>query len=376
VFLAAQSALLLAAMTAGAVFERQAWDYRLTSAYYYLFALVALLYLPKILFALALIPETMISAKRKKRRRQQYFPYKPMRHVRARLGLLAGAALDVLLLWGIFFGRFDCTVTQVKIAFPALPEKFNGFRIVQISDLHAGSSFGFERRWQKTVEAINRQQADVIVFTGDFVNNFAEELAPLAPLFARLEAPAGKYAICGNHDYGGYADWRSPADRQANQEALERNIALMGFDLLKNRSVVIERDSANRIALSGTENWGGRERDPRRANLPATLAAARDAPFRILLTHDPSYWDFRVKDREDIALTLSGHIHGMQAGVKIDGRRYSPAQLFYRYGFGLYGAGGRYLYVNSGLGVIGFPGRVGMPPEITVIELTTGGVSR
>jgi predicted MPP superfamily phosphohydrolase len=280
-------------------------------------------------------------------------------------------AYIVLMIWGVFYERYHYQVNRVEIACDALPAKFDGFKIVQISDLHAGSLFGSVHRMERLTDMVNRQQADIIVFTGDFVNNFAEEIVPVIPIFSRMEALTGKFAILGNHDYGIYYKWETPAGKAKNQQELEKNIALMGFDLLKNRATVIEKDSANRIAIAGVENWGIRKRHPKLGNIATATASVQDVPFKILLSHDPSFWQEHIKGKTDIPLTLSGHTHGMQMGVRLGEKRYSPAQMAHTYFAGLYRENDQYLYVNTGLGVIGFPGRIGMPPEITVITLKT-----
>ena len=218
---------------------------------------------------------------------------------------------------------------------------------------------------------INAQNPDLIVFTGDMVNNFAEEAYPLIPIFSQLEAKDGKYAVLGNHDYGGYYDWEEPADSVNNHIDLERCIATMGFVLLNNQAVVIGRDNLNRIALIGVENWGVEEYRPKQGAVESAMWPVSDAPFKILLSHDPSHWVEKIRQKTDITLTLSGHTHGMQMGVKVGKKRFSPARMRYRYWAGLYREGRQYLYVNRGLGVVGFPGRIGMPPEITVIRLKT-----
>jgi predicted MPP superfamily phosphohydrolase len=270
----------------------------------------------------------------------------------------------------------------VEISFDNRPAAFDGYKIVQISDVHAGSFDGSVRYFQKAADLINSQQPDLIVFTGDMVNNFAEETVPLIPIFSQLYARDGKYAVLGNHDYGGYYDWDTPADSVNNHETLKSAIEKMGFALLNNQSAALGRDHSdsspdtltNRIALIGTENWGKGERRPKYADLEKATETVRDIPFKLLLSHDPLFWHETVKDRTDISLTLSGHTHGMQFGVKLGKKRYSFGILRgYRYLAGLYQTNRKYLYVNRGLGVIGFPGRIGMSPEITVITLRKEG---
>jgi predicted MPP superfamily phosphohydrolase len=208
------------------------------------------------------------------------------------------------------------------------------------------------------------------VCTGDMVNNFSEELISLIPVFSQLEAPDGKYAVLGNHDYGGYYDWDHPADSVANLEEIKNTVEQMGFVLLNNKSVIISRYNADRMALIGVENWGIKKHHPRRANLEEAMKAVKNVPFKVLLSHDPSFWINEVENKTDITLTLSGHTHGMQMGVKFGKKQFSIAPLFgYQYGSGVYQTNKQYLYVNRGLGVVGFPGRLGMSPEISVITL-------
>jgi predicted MPP superfamily phosphohydrolase len=349
----------------GFFLQRHTHNYRLIAVYYYLFGLLLLLYVPKMLFALSLALEIVIWKHRKKSRYSRNSP----RRLVAKLGLVMGAVFIGFFIWGVFWERFHYRISPIEIEIAELPEKFDGFKIVQISDLHAGSAFGNVHRFQESIDLVNQQCPDIIVFTGDFVNNFAEEMVPFIPMFSCLEAAAGKFAVMGNHDYGGYYDWASPVDSVRNQQAIEQNAARMGFDLLKNRAVVIEKDSANRIALVGVENWGNRKRRPKLGDIAMATGFVRDIPCKILLSHDPSFWDEKIKGQTDILLTLSGHTHGAQVGLRLGKYRISPSQLMFRRAIGLYRSGRQYMYVNSGLGVIGFPGRPGMSPEITVIEL-------
>ncbi len=365
-----QTVVSLVIVLSGFILQHQVRDYRLFAWYYYLFGLMAALYIPKSLYALFLFVDWAISAISRRRRQQlDIFPRKP-RHIVAKCGFWASTVFVCLILWGIFFGRFNFTVDHVEVTIDDLPPAFNGYKIVQISDIHAGSFAGFAKRFRKAVDLINKQEPNLIVFTGDMVNNFAEEATPLIPVFSQLEARDGKYAVLGNHDYGGYFDWDSPADSAMNHADLEYAIERMGFVLLNNQSVVVSRYNDDPMALIGIENWGIAERHPKRGDLEKAMKPVRDIPFKVLLSHDPSFWDEYVEGKTDIALTLSGHTHGMQMGVKLGKKRYGPAFLFrYRHWAGLYQIGKQYLYVNRGLGVIGFPGRIGMSPEITVITL-------
>ena len=365
-----QAVLAAMIVLCGFFLQHQVRDYRLYALYAYVFGFITALYLPKSLFAAFLFADGIISAISLRYRRWfDKFP-RDSRRIVANGGFCTSLFFTGLILWGILFGRYNYTVDQVEISFTDLPRAFNGYKIVQISDIHAGSFAGSARRFQKAVDLINRQEPHLIVFTGDMVNNFANETDSSIPIFLQLQARDGKYAVLGNHDYGGYFDWDTPSDSVDNHEALENAIRQMGFELLNNQSVIINQYNTDRIALIGIENWGTGERHPRRGDLDKAMESSRDIPFKILLSHNPVFWSEKVEGKTDIALTLSGHTHGMQMGVKLGKRRYGPAPLFhYRHWAGLYRTDNQYLYVNRGLGVIGFPGRIGMSPEITVITL-------
>ena len=357
----------------GHIFQRRIFDYRLFAFYYYLFGLVATIYIPKFLFTLFLFADWMISAIRIRPVKVHH-----SRHIVAKGGFWVSLGSVCFIVWGILFGRFNFSVEHVDVTIDNLPPSFHGYKIVQISDVHAGSFAGHTYRFQKAVDLINRQEPNLIVFTGDMVNNFADEATSLIPLFSQLDACDGKFAVLGNHDYGGYHDWKTPSDSAANHKALENAIEQMGFVLLNNQSAVIDLSdhtilpSSDRIALIGIENWGIQKRYPKRSDPDQAMEPVRDIPFKILLSHNPAFWPEYVVGKTDIALTLSGHTHGMQMGVRLGKKYYGPAIFFrrsYRYWAGLYRTGNQYLYVNRGLGVIGFPGRIGMSPEITVITL-------
>ena len=365
----AQILFSLAIVVSGGLMENCVRDYRLFALFYHLFGLMLVIYLPKFLFATFLtIDILMISVNRKKKRTRDRYSRDP-KYIFSKCGLVCCLFFSGLIIWGHFFGRYNYTVEKVEITFDMLPPAFDGYKIIQISDVHAGSFAGFFNRFQEVVDIINEQHPDLIVFTGDMVNNFAEELYPLIPIFSQFRAHDGKYAVLGNHDYGGYYRWKTPTDSVANHTAIEQGLAMMDFVLLNNRAVVLSKGSLNRVALVGLENWGIKQRHPKRGDIVQATDSVRDIPFKILLSHDPSFWSDKIESKKDIALTLSGHTHGMQMGVKLKERRYSPAKYLYRYWAGLYQENNSYLYVNRGLGIIGFPGRIGMSPEITVLIL-------
>ena len=246
-----------------------------------------------------------------------------------------------------------------------LPKAFDGLRIVQISDLHLGSFSKKTEVVQHGIDLINAQQPDLILFTGDLVNNFAEEVEPWLEQFSGLKATMGMYSILGNHDYGEYSTWPSAAAKAGNLERLKAHHRTMGFRLLMDEHVPIEKDG-EQFSLIGVQNWGTRFQQY--GDLAKASAGTDPGKFRLLLSHDPTHWDAQVRDT-GIDLMLAGHTHGAQFGINIAGHTYSPAQWIYEEWAGLYEKKGLQLYVNRGFGFIGFPGRIGMPPEITVLEL-------
>lgn len=282
-------------------------------------------------------------------------------------GMLFGGGLFGTLIYG-FGNKYRYQVTRVPVQSPSLPEAFRGLKIVQISDIHSGS-FNDKKAVQKGVEKILKEEPDLILFTGDLVNNKADEMDEYRELFAQLRAPLGVYSVLGNHDYGDYVKWDTEEQKIANLNALKKVHADMGWRLLMNEHVVLERDGAQ-IALLGVENWGAKASFPKYGKLDQAYAGAEKYPFKILMSHDPSHWDAQVrKEFSDIDLMLSGHTHGMQFGVEIPGFRWSPVQYIYNQWAGLYDDGRQKLYVNRGYGFLGYPGRVGILPEITVLEL-------
>ena len=283
------------------------------------------------------------------------------------MGLAAGSSLFGTLLYG-FTNKYNYTVKKLKLSYKNLPEAFRGLRILHISDIHAGS-FTDPAAVQEGIQRIMDQQADLILFTGDLVNDRAVEMSEYKSLFAGLKAPHGVYSILGNHDYGDYYQWESAAHKAQNLENLKALHGEMGWRLLMNEHVVLEKEGQE-IAVLGIENWSAKGNFPKYGRLEEAYKGAEQYPFKILMSHDPSHWDGEVRNTySDIDLMLSGHTHGMQFGVELPGFRWSPVQYMYKQWAGLYEAGDQKLYVNRGFGFIGYPGRVGILPEITVIEL-------
>jgi predicted MPP superfamily phosphohydrolase len=283
----------------------------------------------------------------------------------SQLGLVLAAIPFTGVLYGVTKGRSRFNVARVPVRSSRLPEAFDGSRVVHISDMHLGSYGGDLSLVRNGVDLINAEDPDIIVFTGDLVNDYADEAEPFIAELARLQARLGKFSVLGNHDYSDYPKWPDPAEKAANLVRLKEIHGEMGFRLLLDEHATLERDGQT-LGLLGVQNWG--HRFQQYGDLAKTISGTEELPFRILLSHDPTHWERQVQGT-GIDLTLSGHTHGAQLGVKIGNATYSPAQWVYKHWAGLYSEGGQQLYVNRGFGFIGFPGRVGMPPEITVLEL-------
>ena len=274
------------------------------------------------------------------------------------------------MLYGITKGKYRYQVEAIKLKFKDLPKAFNGYKIVQISDIHAGSYDSVEQV-AKGVEMINAQNPDLVVFTGDLVNSDKNEIDPYIETFAQIKAKDGVYAILGNHDYYGINSRASRIQQENYWEDFFAKFKAMGFQLLNNAHSIIEKDQ-EKIALIGVENWGAGHWFPKRGDLDKALPKD-NTDFKVLLSHDPTHWDKKVIDHPShIHLTLSGHTHGFQFGINLPWFKWSPAQYRYPHWLGLYEKKNQFLYVNRGFGFLAFPGRVGMWPEITVLELENG----
>lgn len=284
------------------------------------------------------------------------------------LGIATGTTLFGTLLYG-FSNKYKYQVKRVELSFDNLPASFKGMKIVQLSDIHSGS-FMDKRAVQHGVDMVMKENADLILFTGDLVNDRATEMKDYMDVFSQLKAPMGVYSTLGNHDYGDYVSWpHDGVSKEQNLEDLKKVHAALGWRLLMNEHVVLEKNS-EQIALLGIENWSAKGRFPKYGRMDLAHPGTEKYPFKILMSHDPSHWTGQVKEQyKDIDLMLSGHTHGMQFGVEIPGFKWSPVQYMYKEWAGLYEDGKQKLYVNRGFGFIGYPGRVGILPEITVIEL-------
>lgn len=271
------------------------------------------------------------------------------------------------LLYGLTRGRHYYKVRKETLFFKDLPSAFDGFTVTQLSDIHSGS-FTSREGVEKGVSLVNDQQSDLILFTGDLVNNEASEMDPWISTFAKLKAGYGKFSVLGNHDYGDYKRWESEGHKHANLRQLKAVHGDIGFKLLLNEAVTIGKEGQT-ISLIGVENWG-KGGFHKYGDLEKAASMVPDNAFKILMSHDPSHWEAATLGHDShIHLTLSGHTHGMQFGIELFGLKWSPIKYIYKQWAGLYERGGKYLYVNRGFGFLGLKGRVGIWPEITVITL-------
>ena len=265
-------------------------------------------------------------------------------------------------------GKYNFKVIKQVLSFDDLPEEFDGVTITQISDIHSGS-FDNPEKIQYAIDLINKQNSDIVLFTGDIVNTHATEMHPWIETFKKIHNPnLGKFSVLGNHDYGEYVSWPTKAEKQQNFEDIKDLHRQIDFKLLLNEHVKIKK-GASEIALVGVENWGVKFKQA--GDLKKASEGLSKNDFKILMSHDPSHWEYEVKEHPNhYHLTLSGHTHGLQFGIEIPGViKWSPVQYIYKQWAGLYENMGRFIYVNRGFGFHAYPGRVGIMPEITVIEL-------
>ncbi|WP_235985755.1 metallophosphoesterase [Mucilaginibacter segetis] len=296
---------------------------------------------------------------------QPFFPAR--RKFISEIALLIAAVPFTGFLYAMVRGKYDYKVHRQTIYFDELPDAFDGFTITQLSDIHSGS-FDNVDAMQRGIDLAKAQKSDLFVFTGDLVNNAAWEIEPYIDRFGQLKAPYGQFSILGNHDYGDYIEWDSEQAKAANLEKLKQHHSELGYRLLLNENVTIEKDG-QKIALIGIQNWGKGFKQV--GDLDKALQGVDNSAFKILLSHDPSHWEEQVRYNKntDIHLTLSGHTHGMQFGIEIPGFKWSPVKYRYPDWAGLAKEKNRHLYVNRGFGFLAFSGRLGIWPEITVIEL-------
>ena len=287
----------------------------------------------------------------------------------AKTAIIAGAIPAVSLTWGILSGAHDYRVRRVKLVLKNLPRSFDGLKIAQLSDIHSGSFFN-KTAVKGGVEMLLAEKPDVVFFTGDLVNNRADEVRDYISIFEKVKAPMGVFSTLGNHDYGDYMAWENEQAQRQNLQNLMHAHKLLGWNLMMDTHTTLKQ-SGDEIAIVGIQNWGS-GRWPKYGNLAKAYAGTEDYPVKLLLSHDPSHWDAQVRPQfPDIDVQFAGHTHGMQFGIEIPGFRWSPAQYVYKQWAGLYQEGEQRLYVNRGYGYLGYPGRVGILPEITIFELKT-----
>ncbi len=353
------------------IIRNSSWDdYVQYRSYFYITGAFILIFLPKIVYLIFNLLHDIVLLMRwvlKKVIKSKLAGYSlPRPPVLLSVGFVLSLLMFIWVAYGILYGRFNFQVKEVEVEVADLPESFDGFRIIQFSDTHFGS-FARTRPVIRGVKKIIDTPHDMLVFTGDMVNNEAVEAEKFVEAFASIESPYGKFSILGNHDMGDYRRWYTLEEKAANLQQLEDFQAEMGFDMLRNEHHFIRKGNDS-IMIIGVDNWG----------LPpfAQLGDLNEAmgenayfPIQILLSHDPTHWTEEVIPQTDIFLTLSGHTHGMQAGLLTPWFQFSPVSLKYENWNGLYNEQDQFLYVNRGFGFIGFPGRMGMPPEITLFTL-------
>ena len=302
------------------------------------------------------------------KRKKIKMPLNKARKVLLYSGLVLALFLFGNIIYGMVWGKDDIIINQITISSEKLPQSFNGFKIAQISDLHLGS-FKDNQIVENCIALLNAEKPDIILFTGDMVNNEAAEAFPYIPLFEKLKPPYGMYSILGNHDMGDYMRWYNDRAKIFNLNELMRAQREMGFVMLRNQHtyIVSGKDS---IVLIGVDNWGVPP-FKRYGDLNLAMKGINQNLFTILLSHDPSHWSHEVTGKTNIELTLSGHTHGAQFVIHAGNYKFSPVQWKYKQWMGLYQLNNQFLYVNTGLGFIGFSGRIGVPPEITMITLRT-----
>lgn len=287
----------------------------------------------------------------------------------AKSALVMGALPFTTMGFGILTGAYDYKVRRKTVFLPNLPNEFDGITVGQLSDIHSGSFFN-KTAVEGGVEMFLAEKPDMIFFTGDLVNNETKEIKEYFDVFKKLKAPHGVYSVTGNHDYGDYRDWPSQNAKAQNFKDLVTAHKEMGYDILMNEHRYVEV-GGEKLAVIGVENWG-KGRFQKHADLEKATKGV-EAPVKLLLSHDPSHWDLQVRPQHpDIDLTFAGHTHGFQFGIEIGDFQWSPSQYMYKQWAGLYKEENQYIYVNRGFGFLGYPGRIGMPPELTILTLKRG----
>jgi len=338
--------------------------------------LLLLIYIPKIITTIVLVGEDIfrigagsINYLIENNTSTDFLPSR--RKFVSQIGLGLAAVPFFSLIYGMTIGKYNYKVIKQRVFFPDLPDAFDGFTITQISDIHSGS-FDNPEKIDYAIGLVNEQNSDMILFTGDIVNTHAKEMHPWLGTFNKIrEHKYGKYSVLGNHDYGEYVTWPSQNAKDKNFQDIKNLYGQIGFKLLLNEQTFIQKGE-DKIALVGVENWGHNFKQA--GDLNKASQGLNKEDFKILMSHDPSHWDHVVQhDNKHFQLTLSGHTHGMQFGIEIPGYfKWSLAQYVYKQWAGLYENLGRYVYVNRGFGFHAYPGRVGIMPEITVIQLKKG----
>jgi len=352
-------------------------DFKNYKSTYYLIGMMLLVYLPKLVFSVFIFSDDILllfrsiigyfTAVKSESPGENISRLKFIYQVGAGMAAIpfVGAA------YGMLKGRWDYRVIKQKVVLPNLPASFEGMTMVQLSDLHLGSFFDDISSVQPGFDMIKDINPDLLVVTGDWVNNFSSEAENWIEEFKALPAKMAKIAIVGNHDYGDYSQWNSVEEKQQNFDRLIEIHGEMGFNSLLNQNQIIEKNG-EKIAVIGVENWGVKP-FPQHGNLDKAKQGTEGIPVKILLSHDPSHFEEVVtKGHDDIDLTLSGHTHGAQFGVELGNIKWSPVKYKYPRWGGMYEVGKQMLYVNRGFGYLAFPGRIGMPPEITLFEFTRG----
>ena len=338
--------------------------------------LLLIIYVPKLILTLVLLSEDIfrlgsgtVNYFVNRNKKEEFFSSR--RKFVSKVGLGLAAVPFLSLIYGVTVGKYNFKVIKQRIFFPDLPDAFDGFTITHISDVHSGS-FDNAEKINYAIDLINEQNSDIILFTGDIVNTAAKEMNPWIETFNRIKKHEyGKYSVLGNHDYGEYVTWPNEKAKEENFEAIKNLYGQIGFKLMLNEHTFIQKGD-DKIALVGVENWGHNFKQV--GDLKKAAGTLKNEEFKILMSHDPSHWDRVVQyDDKNFNLTLSGHTHGMQFGIEIPGYfKWSLAQYVYKQWAGLYENLGRYVYVNRGFGFHAYPGRVGIMPEITVIQLKKG----